>query len=548
MIKVSKVHHRGSDRFKLSFKYDTQLIQKIKQISNAVWSQTHRAWLLPYTKTALERLKSIEPNVDLSYFEHPKKKSFPVITKEETPQQNKTVRKTAVNPSQKNVKIEVFPRKILINLPKNANDIRFINSLKYSRWNKNYFFWEIPNYPGNLDLIKDYFNQRIDKMVIHEQHDVSINNKSFTLKQNELLIYKTRSGRLRLIFGFDKELINHIKKYPYHSWDSKNKWWTIPFSDHYLKEIKAFSTNKKLLVRFEEEPKQEEGVKRITPYDVPNYRKCPEEMVHRLKEQRYSAQTLKIYVQMFEEFINYYPGLDINNISDKQIKQFLRYLVTERKISTSYQNQSINAIKFYYEKVLGGPRKVYYIDRPKKEKTLPAVLSVEEIKALFASVENIKHKCLLMLAYSSGLRLGEIIRLKIKDIDRERMQIRVVQSKGKKDRYTKLSLRFLQILDEYIEIEKPREYVFEGVKGGQYSPNSAQNIIKAVAQKAGLKKRVTMHTLRHTFATHSLENGVDLRYIQSMMGHESSRTTEIYTHVTTKGFDQIRSPLDDLDI
>jgi site-specific recombinase XerD len=127
------------------------------------------------------------------------------------------------------------------------------------------------------------------------------------------------------------------------------------------------------------------------------------------------------------------------------------------------------------------------------------------------------------------------------------MQIRVVQSKGKKDRYAKLSTRFLAVLDEYTAKYRPKEYVFEGAKGEDYSPSSIQNIIKAVSQKAGIQKRTTMHTLRHTFATHSLENGVDLRYIQSMMGHENSKTTEIYTHITTKGFDQIKSPLDNLD-
>jgi len=173
------------------------------------------------------------------------------------------------------------------------------------------------------------------------------------------------------------------------------------------------------------------------------------------------------------------------------------------------------------------------------------VLKVERL--LFKSVDNIKHKTILMLAYSSGLRLGEIVRLKIKDIDRDRMQIRIEQSKGKNDRYTKLSMKFLSLFDKYLDDYRPKDFVFEGAKGGEYSPSSIQNIIKAAVEKAGIQKRTTMHTLRHTFATHSLENGVDLRYIQSMLGHASSKTTEIYTHVTTKGFDNIKSPLDSLD-
>lgn len=162
-------------------------------------------------------------------------------------------------------------------------------------------------------------------------------------------------------------------------------------------------------------------------------------------------------------------------------------------------------------------------------------------------MENQKHRIILMLGYSAGLRLGEIIRLKINDIDRDRMQIRIVQSKGKKDRYTKLSVKFLPVMDKYIAAYCPKEYLFEGAKGNEYSPRSIQNMIRDIVAKAGIKKHVTMHTLRHTFATHSLENGVDLRYIQSILGHASSKTTEIYTHITTKGFDQIQSPLDTLD-
>ena len=263
---------------------------------------------------------------------------------------------------------------------------------------------------------------------------------------------------------------------------------------------------------------------------------------------RYSEKTIKSYTHLFEEFINYHHTLEIKNIDETQIIKFLRYLVMERRISTSYQNQSINSIKFYYEKVLGGQRKFYFIDRPKREKTLPVVLNIEETVKLIRNTHNIKHKAVIMLAYSSGMRLGELVRLKLTDIDRERMQIRVEQSKGQKDRYTKLSEKFLVVFDQYLEKEKPKYWVFEGVKSGMYSARSIQNIVKYAVQEAGIKKKITVHTLRHTFATHMLEDGADLRYIQEMLGHESSKTTEIYTHVTTKGFDQIKSPLDNIDI
>ena len=155
---------------------------------------------------------------------------------------------------------------------------------------------------------------------------------------------------------------------------------------------------------------------------------------------------------------------------------------------------------------------------------------------------------MLLITYSAGLRISELVNLKIKDIDAQRMQIKITQAKGKKDRYTLLSAKALDYLRKYVKEYKPKEWLFEGAEGGQYADRSAQQVLKTAVKKTGIKKTVSMHTLRHSFATHLLEQGTDLRYIQSLLGHESSRTTEIYTHITTKGFDQIKSPLDKLDI
>ena len=251
---------------------------------------------------------------------------------------------------------------------------------------------------------------------------------------------------------------------------------------------------------------------------------------------------------MFEEFLNYYENVEPESITETMIIEFLRYLVNERRVSTSYQNQSINAIKFYYERVLGGIRKIYLIDRPREEMYLPEVLSEEEVKAILDATENLKHKAILMTKYSAGLRISEVINLKIKDIDSQRMQIRVEQGKGKKDRYTLLGKKTLEVLRKYFVEYKPKVFIFEGSDGGSYSSRSIQKILKQAVIKVQIKKRITVHSLRHSFATHLLEAGTDLRYIQSLLGHSSSKTTELYTHITTKGFDQIVSPLDKLEI
>jgi len=201
---------------------------------------------------------------------------------------------------------------------------------------------------------------------------------------------------------------------------------------------------------------------------------------------------------------------------------------------------------FYYEKVMKGQRKIYMIDRPRKETFLPEVLSQEEVVKILNATENLKHKAILMTIYSAGLRISEAINLKIKDIDSGRMQIRVEQGKGKKDRYTLLGNKTLEVLRKYFVQFKPEVWIFEGQKGERYSTSSIKSILRESVHKAGIKKHITVHTLRHSFATHLLEAGTDLRYIQSLLGHSSSKTTEIYTHITTKGFDQIKSPLDKL--
>lgn len=220
-------------------------------------------------------------------------------------------------------------------------------------------------------------------------------------------------------------------------------------------------------------------------------------------------------------------------------------MIETKNISISQQNQRINAIKFYYEKILGKEKQLYNLHRPKKEQKLPKVLSKTEIKRILNASENIKHKCILMLIYSAGLRRSELIDLKISDIDSERMVINICGAKGKKDRLSLLSKNTLALLRIYYKEYKPQIFLFEGQDGEKYSATSVANILKNAARKAGINKIVTPHMLRYSFATHLLEQGTDLRYIQELLGHNSSRTTEIYTHVSKKAIDKIRNPVDE---
>ena len=248
---------------------------------------------------------------------------------------------------------------------------------------------------------------------------------------------------------------------------------------------------------------------------------------------------------MFEIFINHFKATELSSINENSIHDYLQSLVHQGK-SSSYLNQMINSIKFYYEVVLEMPNRFYSIDRPAKKQSLPKVISKEEVLGIINNTNNIKHKCIVSLLYSAGLRRAELLNLKFEDIDSKRMVINVRSGKGNKDRITLLSESVLQNLRSYYKIWKPKVYLFEGKSGIKYSGTSVAKIIKNAATKAKINKTVTPHMLRHSFATHLLEDNVDLRYIQALLGHNSTQTTEIYTQVAITNIKNIKSPFDSL--
>ena len=348
--------------------------------------------------------------------------------------------------------------------------------------------------------------------------------------------------RLKLHFPYDREIIDLVRTIPGARWEPKEKCWHIATQAGPIEKLNR---------KFESELLFDEEVKTVGLYDGKSGKNSdllPEEFIKTLVLKNYSPNTIRTYRTMLQEFLAYYRKFDPEKITDEQIREYLLYLIGQRDVSVSYQNQSINAIKFYYEQVMGRPVRTYYIQRPKKEKKLPNVLSENEVLLILNSTENLKHKAILSLIYSAGLRRGELINMKINDIDSKRMYVIIRQGKGRKDRYSILSEKVLELLRRYVKEYKPEEWLFEGQFGGQYSETSIFNIFRAAVTKAGIRKRVTVHTLRHCFATHLLEHGVDLRYIQELLGHSSPKTTEIYTHITQRGLGKIKSPLDNLDI
>lgn len=279
------------------------------------------------------------------------------------------------------------------------------------------------------------------------------------------------------------------------------------------------------------------------------YMKSPLELLKtKLELKRYSPNTIETYVSMFKGFVLYFKDNKEDNWDEKDAQEYLEYLVRTRKISRSYQNQCINAIKFYLEHVCGRPRNTYYFDRPQKQNRMPKTMHPDEIKRLFAQVHNLKHKTMLFIIYAGGLRISEACKLRVRDIDSKNMFIRVRAAKGQKDRSTLLSKTCLEHLREYWKEYKPKNFLFEGQYGGAYSPSSLRQVFNRAKYKARLDQDYTVHTLRHSFATQLVEQHVNLRYIQTLLGHNSSRTTEIYTHIAQMDLRKIESPLDKLNL
>jgi integrase/recombinase XerD len=263
----------------------------------------------------------------------------------------------------------------------------------------------------------------------------------------------------------------------------------------------------------------------------------------------YSPSTQKTYVNEVSIFLEHIGKRNADKLSTQNLKDYLQYCFVKLKLSENTIHSRLNALKFYYEQVLKNEKLFWEIPRPKKPIQLPKVLSETELKKLFDAASNLKHKAILFVAYSAGLRVSEIINLRLQDIDREREQLFIHCSKGKKDRYVRLSPLVLDILEQYYKLSKikPSNYLFEGIeKGKPYTIRSAQQIFSDCKNKAGIIKSLSFHSLRHSFATHILEKGVDIRFIKEILGHFDIKTTERYLHIRRDVLINIESPIDSL--
>ncbi len=353
--------------------------------------------------------------------------------------------------------------------------------------------------------------------------------------------------RLFVLFDYDAELISLIKQIKGAAWSNTRKCWYVEDKEENIQELLkvfkgiAWVDYSRLKDKLPEEVAKE---KEATPEEI---QKGLYELKIWMQHKRYSDSTIKTYLDAAKSFLMFIQPKPMNEADNSDMVRYVNEYILKNHLSFAYQNQVVNACKLFFREVIKSKLNVDKLERPRGQHKLPNVLSKEEVASILNAHSNVKHCTMLSLIYACGLRRSELINLKPADIDSKRGILVIRQSKGCKDRIIPISEKVINMLREYYKMYRPIEWLFEGqTKGEPYSEHSLQSVLKQALEKAVIKKPVSLHWLRHSYATHLLEAGTDLRYIQELLGHKYSKTTEIYTHVSTKSLKNIKSPFDDL--
>jgi integrase/recombinase XerD len=494
-IVLKRLLHRELMRIAIMFGYDEKLKSLVKSIPGAKYSSTNKCFYLDDSEENLKKIlvsfKDVA-DIDISSLSL---KEMPVISVDDQPS---TVRKIVKN----------FPA---------AEAEREIRKIKADDSGK----------PG----------ERYGPV-------------EFRISENEGLLVIKFTGR------YDKSWVDELISYPGHRYDKLRKEWLLPWTQLTSDSLADFFTSRSVMVKIVKQViSRELKSERQATADEVRSRPLSEAAINGLDalsiyldENRYSPRTRVTYLAALEFFLRYFSDHDPFDISGEEISRFIYNIIIRLGYSSAYQNQMISAVKtFYY---ISGRGKVNpeLLVRPRKSRALPKVLSKDEVGRVLNAARNPKHKLLLWLIYSCGLRRSEASNLKPEDFDRGRNLLHIREGKGMVERVVPVSPKVWDKLDEYLRSYKPGKYLFEGQSGGKYSNESVYRVFKDAMQRAGIKKDVGVHALRHSYATHLHESGLDIRYIQELLGHKSTRTTEIYTHVSRRNLIQVRSPIEDIDV
>ena len=352
-----------------------------------------------------------------------------------------------------------------------------------------------------------------------------------TSMKYELGLHKGKNV-IYIRFDYDPQLIKNIKKPVGIQWSKSQKAWYVTDNQYYREKF-----------GLPPKPNGKDALTHIQPVNQPAFHA----IIETLQLKKYSENTIKTYRNEFAQLLQLLKHKCVNELDAEKIRSYFLYCTNTLKMSENTLHIRMNAVKFYFEQVLKREKIFTNIPRPKKASILPKVINAKDIKKMFEVTTNLKHNTMLKLCYDMGLRVSEIVNLKVTDIDSKNMQVFIQRAKGKKDRYANLPESILQQLGEYYKEYSPQKYLFEGQHGEQYSTRSAQLVFKNALKKAKINKAVGIHGVRHSFATHLIENGTDIKFIQELLGHHNIKTTLRYTHVSENSIKKVKSPLDTMD-
>lgn len=563
-ISVKKIFHRDAWYIGFFFAYSKSWYNQIKTLRNTKYSKTFKCLYIPYTKKAYNEFRSLQiPHKII-------KKDYPSRTRQ-SPKKSELSAKQISGPMNERGKLEsdiqsgssgmpniIWQAQVFhIKVSYDAEDIKFLKGLYGCYWNAKQRCWICKATSDNFQKLQDRYQYWEGETYEH------LDKLTRAYKKRAKVIIKAISGdltKLEVRIVNASKAVEWVKNIPLRTYDPKIKSWIIP-------------RDKQTVDRFEAQCKEAGYVVRLQlswDMQIPlsksrNSQKKLKSVLHGVPveqlelmqsyaqvfiRENYSYATMKIYCSAFRSFLYYLKDLnEIQNLTRQDLENYLNH-VSEKEVSYGAINRHISAIKFYYEKLGGWSKmRLSQVNRPRQPKNLPFILSIGEVKRVFDVVQNSKHRSMLFLAYGCGLRAGEIVNLQLRDIMMDRGQIFIRGGKGKKDRVVMLPKMLVPILGQYIQEQRPDRWLFPGQnRACPYSHSSLRNVFKRALRASGVDDRHKLHNLRHSFATHLMERGTQQRLIQKLLGHSSSKTTEIYTHISRGSITQVESPLDQLGI
>lgn len=496
---IRSLFHREEWRYGLFFDYDPDVTKNVKGIEGIAWSQRNLCWYISKNEESLKKILTAlrdKADIDISAISLPSE-----------------IRKTN----------EVYSQK------------EEMNSSELTR----------------VEPIDNY-DKRNTRSKIPESSSLSSGYGPVSFSINEA------EGRLIIKFlgRYDKEWIAELRSYRDVKYDNIAREWSLRWSQLTVDSLSDYFSSRGIkvnVIKFEISPLikniRDSAGNEVRSREIGSTaNEGLDNVLRYMQERRYSVHTINSYLSHLKFFFKYFGNKDPGEISDSEIGSFMHDFIVTNKYSASFQNQAISAIKIYYEILEGREINSSGFERPRRRKSLPKVFSKEEVMKIFDSTRNTKHKLILWLIYSCGLRRSEVTNIRLTDLDTSRGTLHIRAGKGNVDRMVPIPEKIWDKIKGYLKNYKPSEYLFEGQSGGRYSVESVYNIFKKSLRRAGINKDVGVHSLRHSYATHLHESGLDIRFIQELLGHKSTRTTEIYTHVSRKDLIRIKSPIEDMDI